>query len=93
MGMSKPTDNELHTALQKAIELKEQGTDPDFIAKSLLNLQFRMRYYEELAQIADRYINMGMADHERMLLRKAIEKVKEIEARTAKLEIEDFGLE
>ncbi len=91
--MSKPTDIELKTAIQKAIEMKEHDQDPDFIAKSLLNLQFRMRFYEELAQIADRYMNLGQAENERMLLLRTIEKVKEIELRTAKLDIEDFGLE
>ena len=67
---------------------------PDrFVAKSLLNLNYRMRYYEELLKAADRYMNHGQAEPERMKLLRAIEKVKDIEIRTAKEDIEDFGLE
>ncbi len=91
--MSKPTDDELKTALRSAIAMKEQGEDPQFIAKSLINLQYRMRFYEELLQVADRYLNHGQAEHERMKLLSCINKISEIEARTAKQDIEDFGLE
>lgn len=91
--MSKPTDSELKTAIRAAIEMKEHDNDPQFIAKSLLNLQFRMRFYEELLKLADLYMNHGQAEHDHMLLLRHIEKLKEIELRAAKLDIEDFGLE
>ncbi len=91
--MSKPTDNELRTAISAAIKIKEQGTDSYFVAKSLLNLCYRMKYYEELLKVADRYMNHGQADHERMELLKSIEHIKELESRIANMDLEDFGLE
>ena len=38
--MGKPTQEELNHALEKAADMREHGQDPDFIAKSLLNLNF-----------------------------------------------------
>ena len=92
-GMSKPTDTELKIALNKAIKMKEQGHDDYFLAKSLINHHYRIRYLEEVLHIADRYLNHGMADHERTELLRAIEKARDAEARTSGNEHEEFGLE
>ncbi|MCW8855549.1 MAG: hypothetical protein OQK72_12680 [Gammaproteobacteria bacterium] len=91
--MSKPTDNELKIALKKAIEMKEHDNDEHFIAKTLINHHYRVRYLEDVLKIADRYMNHGMADHEHTQLLRAIEKAKEAEERTSGNEHEDFGLE
>lgn len=91
--MSKPSEQELKTAIQKAIDMKEHGHDPDFLAKALLNHNYRLKYLTEVLHIADRYMNHGMADHERALLLHAINKAKDAEQRTAGFEREDFGLE
>lgn len=93
LSMSKPTENELKTALNKAIEMKEKGQDDFFLAKTLINHHYRIRYLEEVLRIADRYMNHGMADHEHTMLLRAIEKAKEAEERTSGNEHEDFGLE
>ena len=92
-GMSKPSDNELKIALKKAIEMKEHDNDDSFIAKTLINHHYRIRYLEEVLKIADRYMNHGMADHEHTQLLRAIEKAKEAEQRTSGNEHDDFGLE
>lgn len=91
--MSKPTDNELKTALSKAIKMKETGQDEFYLAKALINHHYRIRYLEEVLRIADRYMNHGMSDHERRALLMAIEKAKAAEDRTSGNEHEDFGLE
>lgn len=91
--MSKPSKAELDIAIQTAIEMKEHDNDPEFLAKSLLNHHYRLGYLEEVLQLADRFINHGMAENEHMLLLKAIEKAKAAEERTAGTEHEDFGLE
>lgn len=92
-NMSKPTDTELKHALQTAIDMKERGIDADFMAKALLNHNYRLKYLTEVLKIADRYLNHGMADHERTLLLSAINKANTAEARTSGYEREDFGLE
>jgi hypothetical protein len=91
--MSKPSDIQLSLALQKAKQMKEQGDDPDYIAKTLLNHHYRLGYLEEVLKAADRYMNHGMAEHERMGLLRSIEKAKHAELYTAGEEREDFGLE
>jgi hypothetical protein len=91
--MSKPTDTELKRALHKAIEMKERGNDPDFIAKALLNHNYRLKHLTEVLKAADRFMNHGMADRERTALLHAIIKANEAEDRTAGFEREDFGLE
>ena len=91
--MSKPSKIELDIALQTAVEMKEQDNDPSFLAKSLLNHHYRIRYLEEVLQIADRFMNHGMAEHEHMALLKTIEKAKQAEYKTAGEDHEDFGLE
>jgi len=91
--MSKPTDIELKTALIAAATMKEHDKDPFFLAKSLLNHNFRLPYYEELLKAADHYINHGQADQQRMQLMKCIEKINNMESHTANIDIEDFGLE
>ena len=91
--MSKPTDIELSLALKKAREMKETGADPDFLAKAVLNHHYRLAYLEDVLKAADRYMNHGMAEHERMQLLHCIEKAKQAEYRTAGEQHEDFGLE
>ena len=91
--MSKPTEIELKTSLIAAATMKEHDKDPFFIAKTLLNHNYRLRYYEDLLKAADRYINHGQAEQARMELIKCIEKVRAAESHTANDREESFGLE
>jgi len=91
--MSKPTDIELKTALIAATTMKEHNKDPFFLAKSLLNHNFRLQNYEELLKAADHYINHGQAEQQRMQLMRCIEKIKDMESHTANIDKQDFGLE
>lgn len=84
---------ELKTALNACAMMKEHNDDPLYIAKSLLNLNYRMKYYEDLLTTADRYMNHGQAEHEHMKLLRCIEKAKEAESITSNEDINDFGLE
>ncbi len=91
--MSKPTDTELETAIQKAIAMREANDDPFNLAKCLLSHNFRMKHLEDVLRIADRYINMGMSEQERTHLIRAIEKAKDVESYIAHQEQQRFGLE
>ena len=91
--MSKPTDIELKTALIASTTMKEHDKDPFFIAKTLLNHNYRLKLYEDLLKISDRYMNHGQAEHERMALLHCIEKIKETESRISNEETKNFGLE
>jgi len=91
--MSKPSDIELKTALVAAATMKEHDKDPFFIAKALLNHNYRLKHFEELLKAADRYMNHGQAERERMKLLKCIEKIKDAENRITRSSNESFGLE
>lgn len=90
--MSKPTDQELATALELAKRMREQGKDPHFIAKSLLSHHYRLGYLEDVLQIVERYLRSGMAEDEHQRLLKAVEKARQAEARTAKQNSDELGL-
>ena len=91
--MSKPTEEELATALRMAAQMRDKKTDPFFIAKSLLSHNYRIKYLEEIMHAADRYINRGMSEQEKTHLIRTIEKAKDAESFTASRERDSFGLE
>ena len=91
--MSKPSHEELKTALRRAMIMKEHSQDPDFLAKSLLNHHYRLGFLLDVLFAADRYLNHGMADHAHTKLLRLIEKAKEAEDQVAKIEHYDFGLD
>lgn len=91
--MPKPTEEELQIALNTAIQMRENMDDPFFVGKTLLNHNYRIKYLEEVLRAADRYMNMGMAEHERSVLLRTIDKAKDAESHTAQQERESFGLE
>ena len=91
--MAKPSEEELRESIKMAGQMIEKKLDPFGIAKTLLNHNYRIGYLEEVFKAADRYLNMGMSDRERTVLLRAIEKAKESEARTAKENVNSFGLE
>ena len=91
--MSKPTEEELATALKMAAHMRDKKIDPFFIAKTLLSHNYRMKYLEEIMQAADRYINHGMSEREKTHLTRIIEKAKDAESFTSNQERDSFGLE
>ena len=90
--MSKPTPEELEHALEKAKTMREIGDDPDFVAKSLLNCHFQATYLEQVLHAAEHYINSGLGESEHTRLIQAINKAREIDDKSAKLNHEDLGL-
>lgn len=91
--MSKPTDEELETALKMAAHMRDKKIDPFFIAKSLLSHNYRIKYLEDIMKSADRYLNHGMSEQERTHLIRTIEKAKDAESFTSGQERDSFGLE
>jgi len=75
--MGKPTAVELETALNHAAQLREQGEDVFYIAKSLLNLHYRLAFLEDVMHKANLYLHSGEGAHEHAELVKAIEQAEE----------------
>jgi len=90
--MSKPSEEELETALKMAAQMRDKKIDPFFVAKSLLSHNYRIKHLEEILLMADRYINHGMAENERTHLIRAIEKLKDNESYTSGKSRDSFGL-
>ncbi len=91
--MGKPSDEELKTALTEAARMREQGDDPRFLAKCLLNLNYRMRYLEHVRQAAESYLHSGLAEHNHAMLIRAIDACRQAEIRGGPEEGEDPWLE
>lgn len=89
--MGKPTEAELHQAVTAAIKMRENGTDPDFVAKSLLNLHYRVQRLERVMTAARGYLHAGqsVSDHHRLL--QAIHAAEEASASAEDHEIPLLG--
>lgn len=76
--MGRPTKEEYELALTHAAQLREQGEDVYYIAKSLLNLNYRLKYLEDVLAKADLYLHSGEGAQEHAELVKAIEIAEEV---------------
>ena len=90
--MGKPTDDELEMALTEAKRLRESGEDTHCVAKALLNCHYQHSYLLDVLHAAEHYLHSGMAELEHTRLKRAIEKAREIDDRTAHREHETTGL-
>jgi hypothetical protein len=90
--MGVPTAAELQTALQEAARMREQGEDPQHIAKALLNHNHRIKQLEKVMHAAELYFRSGNAGQEHTNLVQAIEAAKYASSNTADHDELDYGL-
>jgi hypothetical protein len=90
--MPKPTSEELETALAEAARMREQQEDPFFLAKTLLNHNYRLGILERVLAAAKHYLHSGLAPHEHALLERAIAEADRASVALGN-ERERFGLE
>ena len=81
--MGKPTEEELKQALAEVSRMREQGDDPHFVAKTLLNTHYRCKLLEKVLQAAERYLHSGQAVHEHTLLVRVINEYHAKEKRSS----------
>ena len=79
--MTRPTDKELETALERAAWLREHGQDDYFLGKSLLNHDYRLRLLDHVLQATKLYLHSGDGAREHTELLKTIEDAENAEAR------------
>lgn len=77
--MGKPSKEELAEALAEAGRMREQGEDPHFVAKSLLNHDYRLKLFEQLYQCVEHYLRSGQAEQEHGKLMKILDKIRSAE--------------
>ena len=75
--MSKPTPEEMQTALTEAARLREQRKDDFYLGKALLNLNYRLGFLEDVLDKADLYLHSGEGAFEHSELVKSIERARE----------------
>ena len=80
--MGKPTINELQQALDESVRMREHDDDPHFMAKSLLNLHYRIGFLEKVMHAAELYLR-GEGGTEHAALLRAIQQAKAEDAHTA----------
>ena len=90
--MSMPSEEELSIALGEAARMREQGEDPHFIAKALLNSHYQVEQLGHVLAAVELYLNSGMAVTEHQKLKKAVAEARKAIDRSAGLERESFGL-
>lgn len=90
--MSKPTEQELASALELAKRMRELDKDPDFLAKSFLSHHYRLGYLEDVLRAVERYLNGGMSEEAHSHLLRVLEKARAAEERTANQHPNDLGL-
>ncbi|MFD2228895.1 hypothetical protein [Alkalimarinus sediminis] len=89
--MGTPTEVELKQALKQAIEMREQGKDPDFIAKSLLNHHYRLKKMERVIEATKLYLRSGQSPTEHAKVVRALEQYDKIDHEST--DYSAFGLE
>ncbi|MCK5639195.1 MAG: hypothetical protein KAJ19_00300 [Gammaproteobacteria bacterium] len=90
MGM--PTEEELKQALAEAARMRVQDDDPQHVAKTLLNMNYRLHQLEKVAHAAELYFRSGMAVQEQQKLKVAMDKARSEIDRTAGIEEDELGL-
>ena len=90
--MGVPTKEELETALNEAIRMREAGEDPEFIAKTLLHHNWVIEQLEKVVKAADLYLHSGHGSREHSLLVKAIQRAKTLDSDSTDREPGEYGL-
>ena len=90
--MSKPTQEELALALATARMMREQGDDPCYMAKALLNCHYQSSFLRDVLQAVQEYLRSGQseASHTRLLM--AVEKACQVDDRDTHVERPSLGL-
>jgi hypothetical protein len=74
--MGVPTDTEIEMALEAAARMREQGQDPEHLAKVLLNHHYQLGLLEKVLQAATLYLHSGEGAREHSKLVHAIDAAK-----------------
>lgn len=78
--MGKPSQSELQQAIQTAIKMRESDQDPDFVAKTLLNQNYRLQKLERLLETTRRFLHAGQSVTDRRQLLKVLEEAEKAAA-------------
>ena len=60
--------------------MREHDDDPDFLAKSLLNLHYRFKVWQKVIDATKRYLHSGQGSREHASLVSALREAERIES-------------
>ena len=87
----KPTEEEFDTAMAAVERIREEG-DPEHVAKVVRHLEYKAELLERVYRHAVLYIHFGLNEHEHAELVRAIERIREFNAKQQGEEPETTGL-
>lgn len=90
--MGKPTEQELQIALTEAARMRESGEDPHYVAKALLNHNYRLKYLEDVLRAAEIYTRSGLGSTAHLKLVSAIKTCRALDQQSAGIEDRNFAL-
>lgn len=90
--MGKPTEEEFAQALAEAKRMREQAEDTHYVARALLNLNYRNESLVRVLHAAEAYLRSGMAETEHTQLIRAIEQARAVDERCGHKEPAALGL-
>ena len=61
--------------------MREQGEDPDFIAKSLMSLHHRFEVWQKVVEATQHYLHSGQATSEHARLVRAMREAEALDSR------------
>jgi len=88
----KPTPEELRNALQKAERMRDQGDDPDFLAKTLLYLRRRDETLEKVLEHLELFLRFGLPVEEHVKLVRLVEEAQAQQRMERGEEVDNLGL-
>ena len=90
--MGVPTKEELDSALEEVVRMRESGEDPHFVAKVLLHHHWLIDQLQKAVKAADLYLHSGHGSREHAMLVKAIENAKNANRDSTDHEPGEYGL-
>lgn len=90
--MTKPSDNEINTAIQQAEQMRIQNDDAHHVAKVLLHLNNKAKILDKIFHASDAYVNHGGFPQQHAELARALEEIKKLEMTERDSDETDIGL-
>jgi len=91
--MSKATAEEIKQAIDFARKLREQGQDQHHLVKVLLDYHEQLHYLQPVVVATERYLHSGLSEQEHAMLLRAMEAMRQAQAKHALLPMPPLGLD
>ena len=91
--MSKATAEEIKQAIDFAHKLRAQGQDQHHLVKVLLDYHEQLRYLQPVVTATERYLHSGLSEQEHAVLLRAMEAMRQAQAKHTSPSLPPLGLD